>query len=178
MWNVWAYRKGLHGKFSITDFNKLADPGRFTTRSPQQSIKRLQKKVLLHISELKKKYEDYVEEVENVGADMMRLGVEPERTYLYIQGHHIFDVVTAPILNKVCNHLRGQRQEEIYHSDSPREQKRNELSSYAHSQQDVKEMLKRHTGYKSSPEFQKLLNDVRRLLKQSPNQNKDNSENS
>ena len=127
----------------------------------------MQRKVFQHVQELKKKYKDHVAEVEKVDADLRRLGVEPERTYLYMQGHNIFDVVTAPILNKVCNFLRGQRQEEIYHSEASREQKRNELASYAHSQQDVKEMLKRHTGYQTSLEFQRLLNDVRRLLEQS-----------
>lgn len=173
-WSVWAYRKGLHGKFSITDFNKLADPGRFTTRSPQQSILKLQRKVHLHILELKKNYPDRMAEVEEVANDIIRLGVAPERTYLYMQGHHIFDVVTTPILNKVCNHLRGQRQDEIYHSVAPREQKRNELASYAHSQQDVKEMLKRHTGYRTSPEFQRLQSDVRRILEQSDTQTEGN----
>lgn len=165
-WNVWAYRNGLHGKFSISDFNRITDPGRFTTRSPQQSIVRLQRKVHRKIVEMKRAYPDHVGEVAEVEADLKRLGVMPDRTYLYMQGHHIFDVVTAPILNKVCNLLRSERQDEIYRSEASWEQKRNELASYAHSQQDAKEMLKRHVGFRSSAEFQRLQGDVRQLLEQ------------
>ncbi len=163
-WSVWAYRTGRHTQFSISDFNKATDPGRFTTKSPGEAVARVTQKVRHRIAELKRQFPGCETEVADVERDLKRLGVLPERTYLYMQGHHVFDVLTAPILSKVCNILRNQRQTEILRSSSHKEQKRNEIACYSHSQQDIKDMLKKHTGYSAAPEFQHILSDARRLL--------------
>jgi hypothetical protein len=170
VWSVWAYRRGFHSQFSISDFNQTTDPGRFTTKSPAESVRRVAQKVQHRIAELRRKFPGCEAEVAGVERDIKHLGVLPERTYLYMQGHHVFDVLTAPMLNKVCNMLRAQRQAEILRADGHNEQKRNEMACYSHSQQDIKDMLKKHTGYTSAPEFQHILNDARRLLRQSDRQ--------
>ena len=77
-------------------------------------------------------------------------------TYLYIQGHHLFDTVVSPILSKVCNLLRQERQNEIYHASAHKTQKRNEMSCYENSLQDIKVMLKKNTGYMCSEQFRQV----------------------
>jgi hypothetical protein len=96
--------------------------------------------------------------------DILALGVTPQTTYLYVQGHHLFDTVVAPILTKVCNILRQERQNEIYHSQAHRTQKRNEMSCYENSQQDVKSMLKKNIGYQQCPLFLQLQGDIEDFL--------------
>ena len=83
---------------------------------------------------------------------------------MYIQGHHLFDTVVAPILSKVCNLLRQERQNEIYQASAHKTQKRNEMSCYENSLQDVKTMLKKNNGYIMSEQFRRLQDDVRRYL--------------
>ena len=58
-----------------------------------------------------------------------------------------------------------ERQEEIYHTAVHHEQRRNEMSCYEHSLQDIRQMLKKNTGYKQSPQFLLIQHDVEEYLK-------------
>ena len=88
------------------------------------------------------------------------LGVTPQTTYLYIQGHHLFDNVVVPILDKVCNRLRQERQDEIYRTARHHMQRQNEMSCYEHSLLDIRQTLKKNVGYRQSPHFQQIQLDV------------------
>ena len=167
VWSVWAYRTGHHGRFSLSDFNRVADPGGFTVQNPQVSIEHMRRKVKTKVHELQRLFPNNKEAYLKVKDDLLALGITPQTTYLYMQGHHLFDTVVAPILTKVCNLLRQERQTEIYRSQAHRTQKRNEMSCYENSQQDVKSMLKKNTGYLQSERFVQLQEDVRRYLEAS-----------
>ncbi len=168
VWSVWAYRTGRHNRFSLTDFNLSCDPGGFNVQQPQYSIANIRRKVSTKIHELQRLFPGNKEAYLQVKADLLALGVTPQTTYLYIQGHHLFDTVVAPILTKVCNLLRQERQAEISHSMAHRTQKRNEMSCYENSQLDVKSMLKKNIGYTRCPRFTQLQGDIERYLSQQP----------
>ena len=164
VWSVWAYRVGCHNKFSLSDFNRVADPGGFDVFNPAPSLIHLRKKVNTKVHQLQQEFPNNKEEYLRTKESILALGVTPQTTYLYIQGHHLFDTVVAPILSKVCNLLRQERQNEIYHASAHKTQKRNELSCYENSLQDVKTMLKKNSGYILSEPFRRLQDDVRRYL--------------
>ena len=167
VWSVWAYRTGHHGRFSLSDFNRVADPGGFTVQNPQVSIEHMRRKVKTKVHELQRQFPNNKEAYLKVKDDLLALGITPQTTYLYMQGHHLFDTVVAPILTKVCNLLRQERQTEIYRSQAHRTQKRNEMSCYENSQQDIKSMLKKNTGYQRASRFVQLQEDMRRYLETS-----------
>ncbi|MCR4957464.1 MAG: DUF4435 domain-containing protein [Prevotella sp.] len=164
VWNVMLYRNGHYNKFSISDFNRISDPGGFSLKNPASSIQNVRRKVGVKVRELQRLFPDAKSEYLQTKEDIKQLGVTPQTTYLYMQGHHLFDTVVAPILSKVCNYLRQERQQEISHATAHRVQKRNELSCYENSLQDVKAMLKKNTGYLRSEPFSRLLDDVKTLL--------------
>ena len=166
VWSIMLYRNGHYPKFSISDFNRVADPGGFSVRAPEGSLANVRRKVGTRIRELQRMFPDAKDEYLALKEELKQLGVTPQTTYLYIQGHHLFDTVVAPILTKVCNLLRQERQNEINYSWAHRTQKRNEMSCYENSLQDVKTMLKKNTGYIFSEPFQRLLDDVRRYLEE------------
>ena len=168
VWSVWAYRTGRHNKFSLTDFNRICDTGGFSVRDPEKSIVNIRRKVGVKIRELQRQFPDNKEAYLKVKSDVLALGVTPQTTYLYMQGHHLFDTVTAPILNKVCNLLRQERQEEISSARAHSTQKQNEMSCYENSIQDIKAMLKKNTGYQQCPRFQQLQDDVARVFNATP----------
>ncbi|MBO4463695.1 MAG: DUF4435 domain-containing protein [Prevotella sp.] len=165
VWSIMFYRNGNYPRFSISDFNRIADPGGFTVQNPDASLNNVKRKVGVKIRELQRQYPNAKDEYLHTKDDLRRLGVTPQSTYLYIQGHHLFDTVVAPILTKVCNQLRQERQTEIYHAQAHRTQKRNEMSCYENSRQDIKTMLKKNTGYQQCPLFIRLQGDVERYLK-------------
>ena len=167
VWSVMMYRNGNYPKFSITDFCRVADPGGFNVQNPATSIANVKRKVHTRINELQRQYPDAKEEYLATKDDLRALGVTPQTTYLYIQGHHLFDTVVTPILSKVCNLLRQERQNEIYYATAHKTQKRNEMSCYENSLQDIKVMLKKNTGYTSSEQFRRLQDDIRQYLDES-----------
>ena len=167
VWSVWAYRTGHHNKFSLTDFNRVADPGRFNVFEPQPSLDHLRRKVNTKVHQLQSEFpgnkENYLQTKEQIKA----LGVTPQTTYLYIQGHHLFDTVVVPILNKVCNRLRQERQDEIMRMARHHTQRTNEMSCYEHSLQDIRQMLRKNTGYERSPQYQLIQQDISQYLSSS-----------
>jgi len=170
VWSVWAYRTGHHGRFSLTDFNRVCDPGGFSVQNPGSSIQNVRRKVQSKVRELQRVFPDNKEAYLQLKDEIRALGVTPETTYLYIQGHHLFDAVVTPILTKVCNQLRQERQQEIYHSRARHTQKRNEMSCYENSRQDIKSMLKKNTGYQQCDLFLKVQENVSRYLDGNSNQ--------
>ena len=164
VWSVWCYRTGNYPHFSITDFNRICDPGSFAIQTPEVSLQNLRRKAFHRVRELQRKYPGNKEAYLKLKDELLALGITPQTTYLYIQGHHLFDAVVAPILTKVCSLLRQERQNEISRSHAHGTQKRNEMSCYENSRQDIKAMLKKNTGYQQSAPFLQLQSDIRRYL--------------
>ena len=166
VWSIMFYRNGNYPKFSITDLNRIADPGGFNVYNPEPSLANIRRKVRTKINDLQRLFPEAKEEYLATKESLKALGVTPQTTYLYIQGHHLFDTVVSPMLSKVCNLLRQERQNEIYHASAHKTQKRNEMSCYENSLQDIKVMLKKNTGYISSEQFRRVQEDIRNYLDQ------------
>ncbi len=165
IWTVWSYATGNHNKFSLSDFSKVTEPGGFSPFSPQPALNHLRKKVGTRVRQLQHQFPDAKEEYLAIKERVKNLGVTPQTAYLYIQGHHLFDNVLVPILNKVCNKLRQEREDEIYRTAMHNTQRRNEMSCYEHSLQDIRQMLKKNTGYMICPQFLHIQQDVEEYLK-------------
>lgn len=164
VWSIWAYRTGNYPYFSITDFCRIVDPGGFNVDNPMASIDHLRHKVGRKVHALQQHYPRAKTGYLRMKDELAALGVTPQTTYLYMQGHHVFDTVVVPILNKVCNRLRQEREREIYATAAHRTQMRNEMSCYENSIADIRSMLKKNMGYMYCPQFVRLQEDVSRLL--------------
>ena len=168
VWSVWAYRTGNHNNFSLSDLARVIDPGGFNVFNPQPSIDHLRQKVNRKVKQLQVEYPDNKEQYLQVKASIKELGVTPQTTYLYVQGHSLFDNVVVPILTKVCNRLRMERQDEISRTARHHTQRRNEMSCYEHSIQDIRQMLKKNNGYTQSVPFRRVQNDIDHFLNPTP----------
>jgi hypothetical protein len=169
VWSVWAYRSGNHNRFSMAEFARIIDPGGFNVFDPQPSIDHLRRKVGNKIRQLQHEFPGNKEQYLKTKDEVKDLGVTPQTTYLFIQGHHLFDNVIVPILNKVCNRLRMERQDEIARTARHHTQKQNEMSCYEHSLQDIRAVMKKNMGYILSPYFRHIQQDVENyLMNQSP----------
>ena len=96
--------------------------------------------------------------------DIKNLGVDPAETYMYIQGHHLFDSVVSPIMKQVCQRLIRSRQTEISRQSIHSEQCRNELSCYTSSISDADFMLKKSVGYLTSAQCRSIMADLQRYI--------------
>lgn len=161
VWSVWAYRTGNYNIFSLQDFCNIVDTGRFNLQNANAAIGYVRQKVGRKINNLQTQFPNAKEQYLQVKADILRLGVTPQTTYLFIQGHHLYDNVVVPMLTKICSLLRQEREDEIYHTSVHATQMRNELACYENSIADVKSMLRRSTSYTACPEFLRLTEELK-----------------
>lgn len=164
VWSIWFYRTPNYGEFTIMDFLRVIEPGHFTMAKAEDMVARVRRKVGKRINQLQQKYPNNKENYLQVKEDIKRLGVTPDITYLYIQGHHLFDKVVVPMLNKVCMQLIREREVEISQQSVHGTQQRNELSSYRNSIEAIPSMLKKNTRYKQSEPVARIQADLQRYL--------------
>lgn len=113
VWSVWAYRTGRYTEFSLTDFDRIVEMGGLNIQSVQTSLDHLRHKVERKVKGLRLHYPQHTNEIAALDRELRDLGVTPSTTYLYMHGHYVFDTIVVPILTKVCNHLRMERETEI-----------------------------------------------------------------
>ena len=165
IWSVWFYRQRNLSEFSLTDFNAYVRLDHVSVRQPEDALMAMDRRVKNKLRELEKRHPRALEEIEAMKAEFAYLGVHPENTYMFIQGHHIMESVTMKILTPVCNALRREREEEIKRLAEHHVQFRNELTCYERSLLPVDVVLKKQTGFKDSPVYKKLEKDIREFLK-------------
>lgn len=163
VWNIWFYRHNDTHTFSINDFNHIVTIGNFNIHHPEDAIEHLRHKVTVKLNNLRH-IPNSARQIEALTQELIELGVTPETTYLYIQGHHLFDTIVLPILDKVCKSLRYERETEIRHKANHALQRQNELSAYANAQTDITQMLKKNTGCTRSVPYKRLIADVENFL--------------
>ena len=165
VWHVvFMQRRKMTMHFDMCEFNKVVVLPSVRIQNPKWAIEYLSKKVRAKMFQLERRFpklKDALPETERMLRD---LGINDNNTYLYIQGHHLFDLVVSPVVQTVCDILRNEQENDIRDRAVHSEQARTEIACYENSLGKVKMMMKKNTYYQFSPEFQKILADVERYL--------------
>lgn len=165
VWHVvFLQRRKMTMHFDMCEFNKVVVLPSVRIQNPKWAIEYLSKKVRAKMFQLERRFpklKDALPETERMLRD---LGINDNNTYLYIQGHHLFDLVVSPVVQAVCDILRNEQENDIRDRAVHSEQARTEIACYENSLGKVKMMMKKNTYYQFSPEFQKILADVERYL--------------
>ena len=164
VWSIWYYRTPNYTKFTITDFCRVIETGNFSIVKAPVILQNVRRKVGAKIAHLQRENPNAKESYLAVKEDLKRLGVTPETTYLYIQGHHLFNKLVIPMMKKICDQLVRERQNEISHQSVHNTQRRNELSCYTRSIEDISAMLKKNVGYMFSEPYQRICKDLDHFL--------------
>ena len=115
--------------------------------------------------QMRRKHSNALHEIESLKAELLNLGVTPDNTYMFIQGHHILDNVVMRLLIPVCTVLRREREQQIHDLALHNIQLQNELTNYQRSQVAVEVVIHKNLYYKNSPLYKKIQRDVERFLK-------------
>lgn len=168
VWNIWYYRKRRHGEFSMQEFNTTVAIDNVDVRQPQNTLARLEQRVsrkVVHVRDMATATDkDAPAQVEAMKAEFERLGVTPANTYMFMQGHFLFERILPRVMDPVMSILRHERESEIYRLAVHPQQRQNELSSYRHSQIDLTEALHKNTNYRDSELYKRMRADVKRLI--------------
>ena len=165
VWHVvFLQRRKMTMHFDMCEFNKVVVLPSVRIQNPKWAIEYLSKKVRAKMFQLERRFpklKDALPETERMLRD---LGINDNNTYLYIQGHHLFDLVVSPVVQTVCDILRNEQENDIRDRAVHSEQARTEIACYENSLGKVKMMMKKNTYYQFSPEFQKIQADVEKYL--------------
>ncbi len=113
VWSIMLYRKREYHKFSITDLNKVITIRHSRINDIMGNVERVRNRVRAKVKEMQKSYPGRKSDYLKTKDSLIKLGVTPETTYLYMQGHHLFDNIVAPTMQTVCDELRKEREREI-----------------------------------------------------------------
>ena len=164
VWNIWYYRTPHYDEFSMTEFLKIIEAGHFSLKNPAERIKNIRRKVESKCRFLQNQNPEATESYEKLKTILEQLGVNPQNTYLFIQGHHLFDKIVLPMLSDICSKLIIERQHEINTESLHSIQRHNELSCYTRSIGDIIPLLKKNTGFMRSSQFMQIKADLQRFI--------------
>lgn len=169
IWNIWYYRTPNYKLFTMTDFLKIIETGNFSISNAGETLQKLRRKVNKKVEYFQHENPNARESYQRVKEDLKNLNVTADTTYLYIQGHHLFDKVVVPMLDKICDQLVREQENEISRQSVHVTQYRNELSCYTHSIQDITAMLKKNMGMVYAEPYKRIEADVEKFLRNKTN---------
>lgn len=166
VWSIWVYRHDVYHEFTITDFCNQVAFRDINVYHPERTLEALRKRVNRKVAWLQRRFTSAKKDYETLKNELIHLGVKPEITYLYMQGHTLLENVVLPLLEPVCIMLRKEREREIHELAEHDTQRQNELSCYQHSQRPVFEMLRKNTAFEDSLPYQMLIGDLDDFMKE------------
>ena len=164
VWNVWCYRYGTYKQFSMMDFYHTVRLTQLNYYHPEQTIERLRHLVNSKVVRLQRQFPEGRSTWKPLRDELLRLGLTPSTTYLFMRGHDLFDGIVSPMLGGVCELLRREREREIRRLAEHNVQMQNELSAYQNATASVEEMLRKHTQYAECPLYRRVQADVKALI--------------
>jgi hypothetical protein len=164
VWNVWGYRYGCYSAFTLIEFVNMVNIEKVNIHNLPGTLEYIRHVVNRKINWLQQRYPQGKATYAPLRDEILALGVTPETTYMFMQGHGLMDGVVMPLLDPVCKQLRKEREREIKELACHAIQEDNELSAYQHSQEDITMMLRKHTFFKSAPLYQRMRDDIRKFL--------------
>lgn len=156
IWSVWFYRKHRAGVFSLLDYCDVVRLDKVSVYHLEVALERMEKRVSQKLHRLEHDYPKALREIESMKKEFRNLGVTPETTYLFIQGHHVMDNVVLKVLTPLCVILRRERENEIKDLAEHDIQFQNELTCYQRSQSGVEFVIRKHTYYRDSPLYDRI----------------------
>lgn len=164
VWSVYFNRKKDLNSFPILMLGNVTRLDNIQIRNPQKALDRLKVKVGRKLEYFETNFSNCVADVEDLKGILRSLGVRPENTYYFMQGHHIFENVTMRVVGPVCQYLRSERENEIKELAAHEMQFQNELTSYGHSLCSVELMLKKNRAIRDCEPFERLKRDLEKFL--------------
>lgn len=164
VWSIWAYRMGRDNEFGIMQLIDVVTFHEADIHSPENTLEYVRRRVNKKINWLHQHFPEGKKTYAPLRDELLGMGLSPETTYLYIQGHGLMDGVVLPLLQPICHLLRREREREINRLAMHETQRLNELSGYRNSSLSVDAAIKKSQAYRKSQPFQHLREDIMRLI--------------
>ena len=162
LWSIYFSFENDVETFSINEFCKIvsiADDFRIADNG-QKALNQVITSVETKISVLSSQFPNQVISVNQLANELNILGLNPENTYLFVQGHHLKNDVILPILDDILGRLKTEKFDQIKALGKNTEEQNNQRNGYQKSLKSVKTVLELNQGYKSCFLFGKIKTDL------------------
>ena len=170
LWNLFFYSKGEDNTFTLSDFCGLIKIPNALSFEIDETIENILNNILSNIhakvsekqSFLKQTYANYETAVSNLGKQLVHLGLTKNNTYLFIQGHTVFENVVCQTLKPLSNFLRKQYRNTIKSLSNSDIEQKNALQHYQNKIKHLKieSVLTNNTAFSDCFLFQKIKHDI------------------
>ncbi|NOQ35903.1 MAG: DUF4435 domain-containing protein [Methylococcaceae bacterium] len=168
IWNLYFYNQHDTNSFSLKDFCKVIK----ITKSPEiehhgkAALEVLEKRTEDKLKQLQQDFPETTQKIMPFSEKLQHLGLFETNTYLFIQGHTLYDNVVLMFLKPVCKRLRKEHEEQIDTlSKSPNEKKERRISySKSTKDRDIKTLLFVNDKFKNCFLFKKIEQDIQTYL--------------
>jgi len=164
VWNIWGYLHDDYKSFTMLDFCGFISFRDITPQHPEYALAQVRRRVNQKVAWMQQHHPNAKKSYLSTKQRLRDLGITPETTYLYIQGHTLFENVVMPLLDPICAMLRKEREREIKQLAVHNQQRQCELSAYQHAVLPIDVVLKKNTDFKDAPPFQLVRAAIQRLL--------------
>lgn len=172
VWNIWCYRHDFYRSFSMADMASFISIERNVNIShPELTLEAVRHRVNQKIAWLQRHFPQARKTYPALREELLQKGLTPDTTYLFIQGHTLFENVVLPLLDPICIMLRKEREREIRQLACHATQRQNELSSYQHSQLPIDIVLRKNTEFRSAPQIEWIKAKIRKIIPSFDTQN-------
>jgi len=166
VWAIWLYRERRFNEMPLNSLNNFISIDNVNIYNTREAMDRLRHQVNRKMSWMQKHYPEAKGKLRPLKEELEMLGLRPENTYLYIQGHHLMDNVVSAVMDPVCTILRREREKEIKRLAAGHQQQMdNELACYQHSQCPVLSMIHRNTDFRDCHAYKQICESIEKLLK-------------
>lgn len=166
VWNIWCYRYNNYSEFTMSEFCEVVTFRDVNPYHPENTLQAVKNRVNKKVAWLQRRFPEGKKTYAPLRAELLNMGLTPETTYLFMQGHSVFENVVMPLLTPVCTLLRKEREREIVKLAEHEIQRQNELACYQHSQAPVDDMLRKNTGFRTSKPYEWVSEDIKRLMEE------------
>lgn len=165
VWAIWIYRSNRFTEFTLGSLNNIINIERLNISKFEDAVEKVQHNANRKVAWLQRNYPEAKGKIKPLKEELAELGLRPDNTYLYIQGHHLLDNVISSAMDPVITILRREREKDIKRlANGNTKQMDNELACYQHSQAPVEQMIRRNTNFKQSEQYQQIKAHIERVL--------------
>ncbi|MBO5688203.1 MAG: DUF4435 domain-containing protein, partial [Alistipes sp.] len=165
LWYVYSAQLSHESVFPLVDFKNTVRLGYLEVEcNGADTLAWLERQVRRKLHRLEDEHPQMKDEIEDFAKYLKTKGVEPENTYLFMQGHTLMDNVVMPMLNSVCDKLRTMSVAKINASSKTGLQLKNEMSNYMNSLRSIHDVLLDNENYTSCPLYGLLQDDIQRYI--------------
>jgi len=165
LWNLWFRSQNDHETFTVSHFCeiiKLTDKIDITDQL-SGTIDGFRKRIAAKIAALETGYPLANEEIRTIATSLKAKGLEPQNSYLFIQGHTLKDNIVLMLLKPVSHALIKEKESSITEQNTGNKPNLiNEMNHYRNQKQDVAIVLNSNTEFRSCFLYKKIKIDLDR----------------